>query len=276
MCGLFGAIGNKINPGTIRALAIVNRERGTDSLGFFSSTGKMCKQAGDPLACLGQANFADYIDKSIKKAWFLAGHTRWATQGKVTNRNAHPFRFGRFIGSHNGCVSIPKGLNYRVDSEYLFDSLSKADGDYQAAFANIAGYWGLTWFDGAAFYLQAHKNTIAIGCDEKGTWYYSSEAVHLDACVRLTRQFVVLEKGDTVRFNAKTIKPEFLKRFESTLPVFTAPATVKRVKAKRDKSTDTAISYQYDPIRDKWDDPFHVEEKGAWSDDWDAYVREYE
>ena len=40
MCGIFGAIGHNISAGTIRALALVNRERGTDSLGFFSSSGK--------------------------------------------------------------------------------------------------------------------------------------------------------------------------------------------------------------------------------------------
>ena len=53
MCGIFGAIGHHANMGTIRALALANRERGTDSLGFFSSSGKFVKR-GRPLSLSGR------------------------------------------------------------------------------------------------------------------------------------------------------------------------------------------------------------------------------
>ena len=120
---------------------------------------------------LAEPQFQEFIDRACCKLWFIAGHTCAATHGAITNRNAHPFRYGRYIGTHNGAVSTPKDSKYRVDSEYLIDQLNRHDGDYQTAFQNIAGWWGLAWFDGAEFYLQAHGNEIALGLDlrEYGT-----------------------------------------------------------------------------------------------------------
>ena len=201
MCGLFGAIGETINPGTIRALAVANIERGDDSLGFFSNSGKMCKQASPVLDCLAEPVFADYINGACTKGWFLAGHTRHTTHGNVTKRNAHPFRFGRIIGSHNGVVKYPKDRKYQVDSEYLFDQLKRHNGDYQAALADVSGYWGLSWFDGSDFYLQAHNNTIAYAYDDCGTCYYSSDETHLLACGDFRDEFGILADGGTLRFD---------------------------------------------------------------------------
>jgi asparagine synthetase B (glutamine-hydrolysing) len=239
MCGIFGAIGRNLNPGIIRALALINRERGTDSLGFFSNSGKMCKRAGDPIGCLGDADFADFIDKSCYKGWFIAGHTRLATRGRVTTRNAHPFRFGRIIGCHNGCVDLPRKSNYAVDSEYLFDSLNKENGDYQKAFAEIAGYWTLAWFDGSDFYLQAHDNEVCIGRDKCGNWYYSSDWRHLEACTGPLHNVAIISDGVTIRFTVKSRKYERLPTFVSTARWWDVPLFPKKgKKAKKAKKAD--------------------------------------
>ena len=65
----------------------------------------------------------------------------------------------------------------------------------------MAGYWGLSWYDGAHFYLQAHGTEVSIGQDKRGAWYYSSDWAHLEACatVKDTR---ILHSGMTVRFSA--------------------------------------------------------------------------
>lgn len=270
MCGIFGAIGKSINPGIIRALAIVNRERGTDSLGFFGSNGAIVKRAGDPLVCLTDTEFAAFVDNP---GWFVAGHTRHATHGKVIDDNAHPFRFGSIIGAHNGMVDYPRGRKYRVDSEYLIDELDRHKGNYQTAFAGISGYWGLSWFDGRFFYLQAYRNEIAIGCDDRGTWYYSSDWMHLEACAH-PRRIRVLSKGDTLRFSA-TCGKERLPRFVSTAQyrAFDKSRTNgkggKARRTRKDEGRTDPFYYADDPLYAEYND---------WSrlSDWREYSEQYE
>ncbi len=209
MCGLFGAIGPGINPLIIRALAIANRSRGKESIGFFDSTGKKIKSASDPTECLTRSNFSAFIER---KHWFIAGHTRKATRGSINKKNAHPFRFGNYIGSHNGQVTAP--AEYDVDSMFLFDRLHNCKGNYSKAFEGIAGYWALTWYDGAHFYLQAHDNRLHLA--RKGnTWYYSSDKDHLSAALGKADEWLTLENGATIRFH-KDGRLEKLEAFTST------------------------------------------------------------
>jgi hypothetical protein len=210
MCGIFGAIGSNINIGKIRALAVANRERGRDSLGFFDSSAKLVKRGSDPYKALGESKISEYL--AHPRRWFLAGHTRQATQGAVSDKNAHPFRFGNIVGAHNGVVSAPR--KYTVDSEYLFDALDKSDGDYQRAFADISGYWALSYFDGDAFYLQTHDNSVWVGRDETNTWYYSSEATHLKACTGISNMATISD-GAGLRFSRDGAVPTELTSFVS-------------------------------------------------------------
>ena len=207
MCGIFGAIGNW-NEGTVRALAIANRERGKDSLGFFDATGQMIKGAGDPMTVLSKPNLADWLigqrkkcRTSVPKGWFIAGHTRLGTRGAAIRRNAHPFRYGRIVGSHNGMVDAPR--DYEVDSMYLFDLLAKHDADYNKAWADVTGYWGISWFDGEDFWLQCHDGELAL-VQAGDCWYYSSDDKHLKACVQCDHsQIITFGEGVTWRFNSQ-------------------------------------------------------------------------
>lgn len=211
MCGLFGAIGQNINPGIIRALAIANRSRGAEGIGFFDSSGKMIKSGKDSTTALAYSDFNDFIGHS--RRWFLAGHTRAATRGKVSKRNAHPFRYGSVIGAHNGIVSAP--AKYAVDSEYLIDLLAEHSSDYQTALGEVSGYWGLTWFDGDAFYMQGHENVIAIGRDASGTYYYSSDGAHLRAASGIA-DISEVRDGCTIRFRAGCAEYDILPALVNT------------------------------------------------------------
>lgn len=225
MCGIFGGIG-KWNQGTIRALTWANRERGTDSLGFFDSSGKMIKSAADPDVALGQENITRWLNTSEKggekrdAAWFCIGHTRLATRGKVNRQNSHPFRYGKIIGCHNGMVDAPKG--YVVDSQYLFDSLNKANGDYNKAWADITGYWGVVWFDDDALYIQVHNGEVNIGQTDDGTWYFSSNRIHLLACIGYNTTVQSIKEGETLKFTCVNgvVTMETVEPFVSTAPEY--------------------------------------------------------
>jgi len=182
--------------GIIRALTWANRERGTDSLGFFDSSGKMTKGAGDPSSVLRKKRVKKWLQHSCDTAWFIAGHTRFATRGAVNRRNSHPFRYGRIIGSHNGICDAPQ--KFKVDSEYLFYAINKARGDYQKGLETIGGYWGLSWYDGEHFYLLSHSGELAYEIID-GVLYYSSSWSHLDSCTGGDSD--VLKEGQVLRIS---------------------------------------------------------------------------
>ena len=157
MCGIFGAIGNNINPGIIRALAIANRVRGIHSLGFFNNTGLFVNGAGDPVDCLGLPKIDSFIESSACKGWFVAGHTRHATLWGRYNPQRPPFPLRSLHRVPQWHCGHLRNSDYAVDSQYLFDRLNQCNGDYQTAFADIDGYWAPAWFDGESFFLQSAR-----------------------------------------------------------------------------------------------------------------------
>lgn len=220
MCGLFGAIGKDIDPGTIRALALANLERGVEGLGFFDSNGTIAKSGGDAVDVLGCDENVRAIVRPADR-WFLCGHTRWSTRGSNSDANAHPFQYGRVIGSHNGVVSAPS--SYTVDSEFLFDLLEFHNGDYQAALEKVVGSFALTWSYDEALYLLTHRNPLVLAVVGNSV-YYSSDANHLDACVDVD-SLHPMEDGAVLKFTFDEGGPklEALPAFESkTTGFFTA------------------------------------------------------
>jgi glucosamine 6-phosphate synthetase-like amidotransferase/phosphosugar isomerase protein len=201
MCGLFGALGPKIEESKIRGLALINRERGTDAVGFFDDRGKMCKMAKDPLKGILTDSMAGFIRKACNESWFVAGHTRYSTMGTGKDDScAHPFRYGKTVGAHNGVVMAPR--EYDVDSQYIFDLLNTYNQDYQKALVDLDGYFALTWLDKKTgdFYMLCHDNEITIGL-YGDTYYYSSDADHLEAVCGPTEVITKLQSGDVIKFS---------------------------------------------------------------------------
>jgi hypothetical protein len=201
----------------VRCLALANRERGTDGLGFFDNHGTIAKDDGDPALCLAVTDEIRNFFNPVEGRWFVAGHTRWSTRGKDIKENCHPFKYGRVIGSHNGVVPAPS--SYTVDSEFLFDLLELCDNDYQAALGDVGGSFALTWSFERAFYLLAHKNPLHLAVVDNNL-YYSSDKYHLAACLNAD-QYNPMREDSVIKFTMVDGHPhlEALPDFESKAPV---------------------------------------------------------
>ncbi|GAA4807672.1 glutamine--fructose-6-phosphate transaminase (isomerizing) [Tomitella cavernea] len=107
MCGIVGYVGAKPALGVVVEALRRMEYRGYDSAGvaILDGDGSLAveRRAGrlanleDALAAAGDGDFAGHAG---------IGHTRWATHGRPTDRNAHPHTdaTGRFAVVHNGII----------------------------------------------------------------------------------------------------------------------------------------------------------------------------
>ena len=113
------------------------------------------------------------------------GHNRFATQGKITTDNAHPFEFDNLVGAHNGTVamsSLSTFVGYRdfdVDSQIIFSHLSDKK-SVDEVWEKADGALALTWWDKQTEQLRVVRNkerpmTFAYSKDNKHM-FWASEA----------------------------------------------------------------------------------------------------
>ncbi len=149
MCGLLGMVITQAPPTdagwseiseVAHILARSMSRRGTDSWGVCThyESGEIAVRRG-----LGDVS---HIDLGVAQIKGMQLHTRAATSGAVTVRNAHPFSVGDWIAAHNGCIWDDAGDDvlpyYDVDSEALLAHLSEG-GSAQG----WTGYGAIHWYD---------------------------------------------------------------------------------------------------------------------------------
>lgn len=154
MCGLVGMAGDITTPGekAFKMLLILDVLRGEHSTGMVSvpkwgdPTVKMAKQVGNPFELFDTRAYTDAMKGSHR---VLIGHNRFATQGAINKRNAHPFEFETLVGAHNGTLTnkwkLPNANDFQVDSENLYHAFEVQGVD--KTIRESLGAWALTWWD---------------------------------------------------------------------------------------------------------------------------------
>ena len=232
MCGLYGYI-TSLNKNdslltenqklqkqrVLEGLMVANVSRGSDSTGIatFDSFKKMglvkdIIPATDFVGCQGcQA-------KLRANPQLIIGHTRQATTGNVTARNAHPFKWGKIVGAHNGIVSNHLEIDKKVevDSEVIFKLLNKEKNNFQKVFKRLSGSFAIVWVnldEPNSVYLIRQDNPLSVAVvPSLKTLFWASEPLAL-----ITAITAVL--GGQVAYELFNLKSEYVYKIDSKLKI---------------------------------------------------------
>lgn len=201
MCGLFGWNFKRRSHVDIgkreclaASLALCNSTRGDKSWGVYATS----KDRPDGFI----HKVADDISKAsgfsvLGRLPLVMAHTRAPTQGKICERNAHPFKVGSVILSHNGVINNSDELdkkykrNVEVDSLHLAMHLSEGKD-----FKDIEGYGAVTWNrvqdPNTVFLCRMRSGSLSVygiknGSGEQVGVAWSSDSHHLKDSIGMAR-----------------------------------------------------------------------------------------
>ena len=243
MCGIVGYYGPKDPKDVIMTGLKALEYRGYDSAGVSILDGGHFKR----VRAEGKlSNLATKLRDEKFSGHLGIGHTRWATHGKPSERNAHPHCVGKVSLVHNGIIEnyvelrekLVKGgalLESDTDSElvaHLIDLQLKSTPDLLQAVLKVLP--GLTGAYAIVVVNEAQPDTIVafkngpplivgVGAD---AMYVASD---VQAIVSYTKRIVYLEDGEVVRIQGKSYE------------VFSEDgASIKKTVSEIDWSTEAA------------------------------------
>jgi glutamine---fructose-6-phosphate transaminase (isomerizing) len=214
MCGIVGYIGPQESvPVLLNGLSKLEY-RGYDSAGVaVLNKGQFSiVRAEGKLAKLVAKTQAEPVPGTLG-----IGHTRWATHGAPTERNAHPHRSGDFVLVHNGIIEnfselrkelAASGRTFTSDTDteivaHLIDEAftrpGPAKGDFlgavKHALKRIHGAWALVILHTGSpdtIIVSRNASPLVLGLGE-GENFVASD---IPALLSYTRKMVFLEDGD--------------------------------------------------------------------------------
>lgn len=134
MCGIVGYIGNK-NAQNFLISGLKRLEyRGYDSAGIVTIS-----EDGDPTLLREKGNISNLEPKLAQNKTtdhIGIGHTRWATHGEPSEKNAHPHQAGNLFLVHNGIIE-----NYKELKNELKEHDFKSDTDTEVLVALINSFY---------------------------------------------------------------------------------------------------------------------------------------
>jgi glucosamine--fructose-6-phosphate aminotransferase (isomerizing) len=234
MCGIVAAIANKNIVATLIDGLTRLEYRGYDSAGLaVLNPGLNRLRSVGRVAELAKATAGLSADVGI-------GHTRWATHGVPSERNAHPHVSGGLAIVHNGIIEnfseikqelVAKGYTFTSDTDteavaHLVQETLKETSDLftavRLAANRLAGAYAIAILNEGEERIIVVRNgaPLLLGVGVNGN-YAASDAA---ALLQVTRKMIPLEDGDTaelMRTTVRIVRPDGSKvdrpAFESTL-----------------------------------------------------------
>jgi glucosamine--fructose-6-phosphate aminotransferase (isomerizing) len=212
MCGIIGIVG--VAPVSARLVESLKRleYRGYDSAGVAGLVeGRIeRRRAEGKLRNLEAALLADPLAASVG-----IGHTRWATHGAPTLRNAHPQLAGRVAVVHNGIIEnfaplkaelIAEGRRFESDTDtevvaHLIDRELGRGLDpltaFKRALDQLTGAYALAVLvqDESALVMGARRGSPLVVGEGRGEMFIGTDALGLGP---FTNRIIHLDDGDYV------------------------------------------------------------------------------
>ena len=214
MCGIVGYTGNgsrEATPILLQALARLEY-RGYDSAGVAvemgGGRGVVTRKLAGRVAAL-----RELVDRLPVHGASGIAHTRWATHGRPTARNAHPHTdcHDRIAVVHNGIIENAETLRAALeraghqfgsetDTETLVHLIEDAEGDTLearviAALEHVVGTYGIAVISGdepGKIVVARQGSPVLVGVGEQ-EYFVASDA---SAILEYTRSVVYLNDGD--------------------------------------------------------------------------------
>lgn len=213
MCGIVGYKGNQNSiPVLLNGLKSLEY-RGYDSAGLaYINGGKIIIKKA-----IGRVKNLENLVTSDDFGSIGIAHTRWATHGGVTDKNAHPHKQGKITLVHNGIIENYKELSEKIDTKLL----SETDTEILCAYINklynenhdmlmtlaklktdIKGSYALAIIneDEPDTLYGVRKNIPLILAKNDNEYFLVSD---MTAALKYTNKFYLLENDEIVKISDK-------------------------------------------------------------------------